>query len=104
MIKKTIYIALFVLLGVILQGLVHVGLEVWWIDLLVGNFDKYNLGLSWAQWFSLHSILTIILFVMGIIFGLWQGVFWWKIIYIEKRLQKLRNKYKKLFFKKHEKK
>ena len=103
MIKKIIYIALFVLLGIILQGLIHIGLEIWWIGLLVKNFDKYSLGMSWAQLFSLHSILTIILFVIGIVFGLWQGFFWWKIIYVEKKLQKLRNRYKNVF-KKYEKK
>lgn len=82
--KKNIYIGFFVLLGLTLQGLAHVGIEVWYINLLVKDFSRYGLGLAWQEWFQVHHIATVILFVVGIIFGLWQGKFWWKKFYEKK--------------------
>jgi len=83
-IKKKIYVLLFVFLGLVLQGLVHEFIEIWYIDLLVKNFHLYGLGLTWQDWFVLHRLLTIILVVLGLIFGLWQGKFWWKKLYENK--------------------
>jgi hypothetical protein len=98
--KKITYITLFVLLGIILQGLIHMGFEVWYINLLVENFEYYSLGLSWPDWFFLHCIITIVFIVLGAAFGLWQGFFWWKVIYIEKHLNKLKQDFKNYLLKK----
>jgi len=79
--KKKIYITLFVILGIFLQLLIHGLVEIWYIGLLINNFQKYSLGLSWPQWFLIHHIATVILFIAGVLFGFWQGKFWWKRIY-----------------------
>lgn len=79
--KKVIYIILFTFLGIILQLLLHALVENLYIKLLTTNFSRYSLGLSWAQWFTIHYIGTIILFVIGALLGFWQGIFWWKKIY-----------------------
>ncbi len=83
--KKYFYIILFAFLGVLLQFLLHILLENWYIGLLLNNFDKYSLGVSWDGWFLIHFILTIILFIFGLFFGLWQGIYWWKRIYENKK-------------------
>jgi hypothetical protein len=82
--KKTIYIILFIFLGILLQFLIHSLVETWYIDLLITDFPKYSFGLLWHQWFIIHHIGTVILFVVGALFGFWQGKFWWQRIYEKK--------------------
>jgi len=83
--KKIIYIICFSFLGVLLQFLIHAGIEVLYIKLLLSDFQKYSLGFSWDQWFLIHFIATIILLVIGILFGFWQGMYWWKRLYENKK-------------------
>ena len=82
--KKTVYIVLFIFLGILLQFLVHSLVETWYIDLLITDFPKYSFGFSWDQWFIIHHIGTVILFIAGALFGFWQGKFWWQRIYEKK--------------------
>lgn len=86
--KKIIYIILFTALGILLSFLVHALTESIIIALLTRNFDRYSLGLSWQQWFIVHYYGSIILFVLGVIFGFLQGRLWWRIIYVEKKFSK----------------
>jgi hypothetical protein len=82
--EKRIYITLFVFLGILLQFLIHAFLEIWYIDLLTFDFQKYSLGFSWSQWVFIHHIGSFILLLLGILFGFWQGRFWWNKIYVKK--------------------
>jgi hypothetical protein len=66
---------------------------MWYINLLVSDFSKYGLGFSWDQWFRIHYIGTVILFIAGVLFGFWQGKFWWRRIYEKKRIKKKNKKY-----------
>jgi len=79
--KRTIYIATFTLLGILVQFLIHGLVEQWYIDLLIGDFKKYSLGFSWEQWFLIHHIGTVVLLVLGGGLGFWQGKYWWQRIY-----------------------
>ncbi|MBL7053151.1 MAG: hypothetical protein ISS02_00600 [Candidatus Portnoybacteria bacterium] len=79
--KKSIYIILFTFLGFLLQFLIHGLVECWYINLLVNDFSKYSFGFSWSQWFTIHYIGTILLLVIGLLFGFYQGKFWWRKIY-----------------------
>ena len=79
--KKIIYISLFTLLGILLQVIIHALVEIWYGSLLISDFARYSFGLSWRQWFLIHRIGTVILTAFGIVFGFWQGKFWWKRIY-----------------------
>lgn len=81
--KKHIYIFLFIILGLQLQYLTHVALEVWYLGLLIQDFPKYSLGLSWSEWFRLHQIFTWILIVSGLTIGAIEGNHWWHRIYGE---------------------
>ncbi len=82
--KKVIYIILFTFLGTLLQFLIHGLVETWYIGLLIGDFPQYSFGLSWPQWFIIHHIATVILFLAGALFGFWQGKLWWRRIYEKK--------------------
>jgi len=82
--EKRIYIILFIFLGILLQFLIHGLVEIWYIGLLTNNFSKYSFGLSWPQWYIIHHIGAVILFIAGVLFGFWQGKFWWRRIYEKK--------------------
>jgi Sec-independent protein secretion pathway component TatC len=87
--KRTIYITSFTLLGILLSTIVHAAIEIPVINLLVADFDRYSLVLSWGQWFLVHHVGTVILWVAGVAFGYWQGKYWWQVIYVEgKRFRK----------------
>ena len=79
--KRTVYIILFTFLGILLSFLAHAEIEIWYINLLVGDFLKYGLGLSWDQWYLIHAVGTAVLFAIGAWFGFWQGRYWWKRLY-----------------------
>ncbi len=89
---KIVYVALFTFLGILLQLLVHGLFERWYIGLLVSDFSKYGLGLSWGQWFTIHQVGTVVLFIAGALFGFWQGKFWWRKIYEKKEFIKMKKK------------
>lgn len=85
MLKKFIYILSTIILGILLSFMVHAIIELLVIWLLVGDIDKYGLGLTWDQLMLVHSIFTFVLFVIGLIGGILFGYRWWKIIYIDKK-------------------
>jgi hypothetical protein len=82
--KKKIYIILFAIFGVLLQFLIHGLVEIWYIGLLTSDFSKYGFGLSWHQWFVIHYVATVILIILGALFGFFAGKFFWHKIYENK--------------------
>ena len=82
--KKIFYILAFTFLGILLQFLLHAIIEGAYIGLLTSDFAKYGLGLSWDDWYLIHFVFTIILFIGGVVLGFWQGKYWWKRIYEDK--------------------
>ena len=81
--KKTIYIILFTIFGLLLQFLLHALIEIPYLGLLSRNFAKYGFGLSWPQLLNIHAVLTIILIIAGALFGFFAGKFCWRKIYVE---------------------
>ena len=79
--KRKIYISAFILLGILLQFLLHASLEIWYIGLLLWDFEKYGFGLNWGTWLMTHHIGAVVLFIAGILLGFLQGKYWWKKIY-----------------------
>ena len=83
--KKVVYVGAFVVLGLLLQQVVHAGLEMAMINLLLTDFEAYGLGLTWKDWVVIHNVGSVILILAGLAFGWWQGNYWWRILYVEKR-------------------
>lgn len=81
--KKYIYIFCFVVLGIILQQILHTVIEMGYISLLLRDFDKYGFGWSWDTWFMIHHVYTLILFIIGILWGYWMGKYFWPKLYDE---------------------
>lgn len=93
--KKKLYIALFIFLGVLAQFLAHALIEIWYIKLLLSRFEVFSLGFSFQQWLVIHNIFAFVMLALGIILGFHQGVYWWKRLYKED-IGELKEKYKKL--------
>ena len=87
--KKTIYIAGFTVLGILVSFIVHAGVEIWYIGRLIADFETYGLGLSWSQWVMIHHVGAVLLFLLGLTAGFFQGRLWWRIIYVDKRLERI---------------
>ena len=84
--KRLFYIASFILLGTLLQFLVHAFIEIWYIGLLLKDFPKYGIGLTWGTWVLIHNVLTTVFFFAGAWIGYKEGVYWWQKIYEENLL------------------
>lgn len=78
---KYIYITAFTILGILVQSLVYAEIEIWYITLLINDFTGHSLSFILAEWLVTHSIVGIVLFIVGAICGYWQGRYWWKKIY-----------------------
>lgn len=83
--KKTIYIILCGILGVMLGFILQTILEVPVIYVVVSDFEKFSFGLSWEKLMILHWIFTLVLLMLGLIFGIRKGFVWWKYIYVDKK-------------------
>ncbi|MEK9181109.1 MAG: hypothetical protein AAB871_02660 [Patescibacteria group bacterium] len=86
--KKTIYIFCFTILGILVGFLFPALFEIIYINLLLTNFSRWGLGLTLSQWFSIHYYYSFLTFALGVVLGFWQGFYWWKVIYVEKRYDK----------------
>ena len=76
--RKAAYIFSFVILGILVQFLIHALVEIWYVGLLLRDFPRYGLGLSWNAWLLMHHIGTVILSIAGAAAGFWQGKYWWR--------------------------
>ncbi len=79
--KKIFYITSFIVLGILLSNILHGLLEIPVIFLLISDFEKYGLGLTWSQWYLVHHIGTFILLIGGIALGVFWGFKFWNKIY-----------------------
>ena len=83
--KKYFYYGLFTVLGILVSTIIHALIEIPVIRLLLSNFNRFGLGLTWREWYVIHDVVGTLLFILGAYLGFLQGKRWWRIIYIEKR-------------------
>lgn len=96
--KRKIYIGLFILLGFLLGMLVHGFVETWYIYRLLVDFEKYSLGYTWAEWYTIHEIFSLIIFIISIFFGYFLGKYWWRLVYEEKHFDPFFKKSRKFLY------
>ncbi len=97
--KKIVYIVAFIILGVLLQFLLHSLLEQSYIYFLLKDFNTFSLGFNWEQLYIAHKIITVLFLVAGALFGFLQGKYWWKYIYVDKKIEHKFKGKKGLFWK-----
>lgn len=76
--KKIIYIISWMVLGILLSFLIHAFIEFKYLSWAGEN----NRVIIWYGGCALHPVLRVGLFITGVLFGFWQGKFWWQKIYI----------------------
>ncbi len=81
--KKYFYIFCFIVLGLILQQILHTVVEMWYIGLLLKDFKTFGFGLSWDMWFAIHHVLTVALILAGAWWGYVMGKYFWPKLYDE---------------------
>ncbi len=89
-IKKTIYILLTMLLGLLLAEIGHWLIEIWWVKQLIlsGFIPREYVFLSTHCF--LPPYLQLGLLALGLIGGYFLGQTWWRIVYVEHRHWKRR--------------
>ena len=82
--KKTIYIILVIILGLILSFIFHAVIEIFYINHLLekGIFPEPS---SLTHQCYLPSFLQIFLLLAGLFGGYFLGRFWWQKVYIERK-------------------
>ena len=83
--KRIVYIAAFVLLGLLLSTLLHAAIEMPTLWLITGNIEKYGQSWVWQNWQLVHGVGSAILWLLGATLGFLLGRRYWHILYIEKR-------------------
>ena len=86
--KKTIYIILATFLGIIISFLFHAGIEYWYLS----STDAAIISWSNNGSCALPIWLQVLLLVAGIVGGIVMGFWWWKIVYVQKRHWRMKNK------------
>jgi hypothetical protein len=84
-VKKVIYVTLFAFLGLLIATIVHAVIEAPVLWLITGNLDKWGEGFIWQNWAVLHRYVGGLVWILGLIGGIYGGIKYWRIIYIEKR-------------------
>jgi hypothetical protein len=95
--KKKIYYLCFVLLGAMIGFFIHAMVEIFYIRLLLVDFDKYGFGWSWSVWEQIH-MYGVVALIFG--FGYWgynRGRHFWQVLYIDQKYSKWLGKLKQNF-------
>ena len=85
--KKTVYIILTMILGLILSFIVHAAIEIFYINYLLEK-EVLPQPSSLTHQCYLPLSLQIILLLVGLFCGYFLGHFWWRKVYIERKRQK----------------
>jgi hypothetical protein len=80
--KRKLYVGLFVFLGFLIQQFVHGALEISYSLLLWRDYAAWSFGLSYAEWWQVHHVMSAILLFLGILLGYRSGKFWWNYLYL----------------------
>jgi len=83
--KRLVYYAFSIVLGVLLSFVIHALVEQMYIALLLANFARWSFGLSWDTLLALHHFFSLALLVTGVFGGYFLGVYWWKLVYIQNK-------------------
>ena len=83
--KKTIYIILTMLLGLLLAEIGHALIEIAYIKEALRTGVAIQTGSLFGSYCYLPAYFEFILYLAGIIGGYFLGQTWWRIVYVEKR-------------------
>lgn len=76
--KQFLYILAFGLFGLIVSTLIHAAVEMIALDIIFNNPDVYTETFWWQEWAVLHRYVGSVLWITGLVVGLYLGKIWWK--------------------------
>jgi len=82
MAKKSLYLFLTALLGVLLFSIVHQ--IVYFIYLYMLNTGIVTTGMSYVEFLAIEYITLTITLMLGAWYGIWLGLYWYEKVYEEK--------------------
>ncbi len=82
MVKKSLYIFLTSLLGVLLFLILHRLCVFFYFYLLAGGY--VTAGMSYLQFLVLDYFTLLIVLMFGAWYGIWLGMYWFEKVYVEK--------------------
>jgi len=80
--KKSLYIFLTALLGVLLFLILHRLVIFFYLYLLAGGF--ITTPMSYLQFLALDYLTLFITLLFGAWYGIWLGMYWFEKVYVEK--------------------
>jgi hypothetical protein len=83
--KQFVYIALFSFLGLLVATVIHAVIEAPLLWLITGDLEKWGNSFIWQNWTLLHRYVGGLIWFLGFTGGIYSGIKYWRIIYIEKR-------------------
>lgn len=86
--KRSIYLILFTVVGLLIGVLAESLMELAYIGLLVSDFNRYSYGLSWEDLKQFRDIFAIILLAACGVWGYNAGNYWWHQIYELKKFSR----------------
>jgi hypothetical protein len=86
--KRLVYYLSFILLSTLVAFFLHAIIETAYIELLLQDYNKYGLGLTWNTWETIHDVSVISLLLLFGYLGYRGGKKWWSILYVEKKYKR----------------
>lgn len=83
--KKACYLFLFIVFTLLVSLLIHGLVEITTLWLLTNNLDKFGESFVWQHWYTVHLVGGILLWGFGFAAGVWGGLHYWNMLYVEKR-------------------
>lgn len=81
MAKKSLYIFLCAILGMLLFLILHQIVAFAYLMLLYTHYSIFNLGLSFMDLMALDYFSLIIALMFGAWYGIWLGLYWYGWVY-----------------------
>lgn len=76
--KRLLYIVAFSFFGLLVATLVHAVVEMIALAVIFGNPDQFEYTLWWKEWDMIHMFASNLLWILGLVGGLYAGVKLWE--------------------------
>lgn len=79
--KKSLYIFLSSLLGVLLFLTLHRIIAFFFLALQIVDYRDFNFGLSYMEFAALDYVTLVLALMLGAWYGVWLGNYWYGLVY-----------------------
>lgn len=82
--KKSLYVFLTCIMGVLLFLILHRIAIFGWLILQIASYNYFGTEMPYVQVLAIEYITLVILLFFGAWYGIWVGEFWYEKVYMEK--------------------